>query len=336
MKLRLGVVGTGEAWEKRYRPALRALGDRFELRAVCEPVALRATQVAREFNAAAVDGFRTLARREDVDAVLVLSRHWFGCLPILAACDAGKAIYCCDGLAPDLLGAGQLKQRIESAGVAFMAEFPRRHAPATLRLKELIATRLGAPRLLFAHLRKPVNPPTRNGRTLPVGVAQDLAELVDWCRYVVDRDPTSIVASSHDAQPGNFDGDYHAFSLEFAQEGQPKNTALAQISCGNYLASSWPEAISFRPPAALQVACEHGIAFVDLPSTVVWFDSAGRHMESLDSERPVGETLLLGFYRQVTSLVRNSSGLDDAYRATAVLSAARASILEGRRVPLEF
>ena len=33
-----------------------------------------------------------------------------------------------------------------ASGVAFMAEFPRRLFPATLRLKELIATRLGKPR----------------------------------------------------------------------------------------------------------------------------------------------------------------------------------------------
>ena len=38
MKLRVGVVGLGTAWEKRYRTALRALSDRYEVRAVCEPV----------------------------------------------------------------------------------------------------------------------------------------------------------------------------------------------------------------------------------------------------------------------------------------------------------
>ena len=63
------------------------------------------------------------------------------------------------------------------------------------------------------------------------------------------------------------------------------------------------------------MACERGVAFVDLPSTIIWFDGAGRHMESLDTERPVGEQLLLHFYRSVTSLVRNTSSLEDAYRA---------------------
>ena len=47
-------LGLGRAWESRHRSALRALSDRFEVRAVCEQVAVRAEQAAREFNAVAV------------------------------------------------------------------------------------------------------------------------------------------------------------------------------------------------------------------------------------------------------------------------------------------
>ena len=43
MRLRVGLIGLGRAWENRHRPALCALADRFEVRAVCEQVALRAT-----------------------------------------------------------------------------------------------------------------------------------------------------------------------------------------------------------------------------------------------------------------------------------------------------
>ena len=38
-------------------------------------------------------------------------------------------------------------------------------------------------------------------------------------------------------------------------------------------------------------------------------------MESLEHERPVGEHLLTQFHRAVTSLVRKTCDLDDAYRA---------------------
>ena len=95
----------------------------------------------------------------------------------------------------------------------------------------------------------------------------------------------------------------------------------------------WEEAITYRPLAALQVRAK-GIAFVDLPTTLVWFDEAGRHQESLDSERPIGEQLLTHFYRSVTSLVRRTSDLEDAYRAIRVIQAARQSHAEGRRIEL--
>src|SRR4029079_5533134 len=86
------------------------------------------------------------------------------------------------------------------------------------------------------------------------------------------------------------------------------------------------------PPAALQVCCERGVAFIDLPSTLVWFDAAGRHMESLDSELAVGERLLMHFYRAVTSLVRKTDDVEDAYRALSIVLAARQSFDTGKRV----
>ena len=109
---------------------------------------------------------------------------------------------------------------------------------------------------------------------------------------------------------------------------------MAQISCGRYIPADWQEAITYRPLAALQVSCERGIAFVDLPSTLVWFDEAGRHQESLDAERPVAEQLLTQFHRAVTSLVRKTSDLEDAYRALWIVEEARRSYREGRRVEL--
>jgi predicted dehydrogenase len=154
-----------------------------------------------------------------------------------------------------------------------------------------------------------------------------LIELIDWCRYVVGTEPTSVMGVRHFG-PGHLDEDYEMMSLDFSNPGELGQGPLAQISCGHYMPGAWPEAVSYRPPAGLQVACERGIAFIDLPSTLVWFDAAGRHQESLDSERPVGEQLL-------TSLVRKIGDLEDAYRALNVLLAARASFAEARRVQID-
>lgn len=346
MKLRVGLVGLGDAWQQRHAPALRALADRFEVRAVCEQVGHWAEQAAAEFSAAAVDGYRALARREDLDAVLILSPQWYGALPILAACASGKAVYCAAGLDLTPEDARLIKQRVEQTGVAFVAEFPRRHAPATLRLRELIATRLGTPRLLFCHQRAATE--TRrshpSGRLPQSSSIRELIELVDWCRYVVGREATWVTGLMHsggfpsvgheDVAPDGSSGeeDYEMLSLDFSEPGRPGTGAVAQISVGRYIPAGWQEAITYRPLAALQVSCREGIAFLDLPATLVWFDEAGRHQESLDAERPVGEQLLAQFHLAATSRCRKTSDLDDAYRALTIVQQARKSHAEGRRI----
>lgn len=338
MKLRVGIIGLGEAWDSRHRPALRTLSDRFEVRAVCCEVAHLAEQAARDFGAAEVDGFRALCAREDVDAIMILAPEWYGPLPVMAACDFGKSVYCGAALDfDDPSQARQLRERVEQAGTAFMAEFPRRLAPATIRLKELIATRLGAPKLLFCHRRSSIDPgasPLRRGRNCPT-MLREMIEQVDWCRYVIGGNPTSVVGIEHGTLDTTDGDDYRMMSLDFSAAGKLGEGPIAQISCGRYMPGAWPEAASFRPPAALQVCCERGIAFIDLPATLVWFDAAGRHMESLDSERPIGERLLMHFYRAVTSLVRRTDDLEDAYRALATVLAARQSFDTGRRMYLD-
>jgi predicted dehydrogenase len=217
-----------------------------------------------------------------------------------------------------------------------MSEFPRRHAPATLRLKELIATELGTPRLLFCHQRSPAKTRANHLPTWPPRPAtgSDLVELVDWCSYVVGWAPTAVTGLMHKRGSPTGEEDYQMMSLDFSDPKYPGTGPVAQISCGQYIPAPWREAITYRPLAALQVSCDRGIAFIDLPATLVWFDDAGRHQESLESERPVGEQLLTHFFRAVTSLVRKASDLEEAYRALWVVQQARRSHLEGRRIGL--
>jgi predicted dehydrogenase len=326
MKLRIGLIGLGEAWQTRHRPALRMLHDRFDVRAVFTAVGKLGENCAREFQADLMDGYRAMVSRCDIDAVMVLQRSWHGWLPILAASEAGKAIYWAGDLDIDPVQDEHVRQAIERSGVAFMAEFPRRLAPATLRLRELMATRLGPPQLLFCHRR--IQNEAQSKSVLADRMRSEFIELIDWCRYVVNREPSSVTSSSNG--PEN-DIRYRCVSLAFPETSRGP-AVTAQISCGSYIRSNWHEAVGFRPPSAMQICCERGIAFLDLPANLVWFDDAGRHMESLETELPVGEQLLRQFHRTVTSLVRNMSDLNDAYRAAEVYSAAIESERAGRRV----
>ncbi len=338
MKLRLGLIGQGREWQSRYQPALRMMQDRFEVRAVYHSIAALADPVAREFRAEVVLGFRSLLQRDDIDAVLFLESDWYGSAPILAACDAGKAVYCGAEVDFDELEMCELRQRVDEAGIAMMTEFPRRFAPATLRLKELIATRLGRPRLLFCHRRLSCEAGKTPRAALPLEVRskRELLELVDWCSYIVGEPGAWVQAIRHPSLHDQDESDYQVLSLGFGNPNRPDPEVLAQISCGAYIPTAWHEAIAYRPPAAIQVCCEKGLAFVDLPSTLVWFDDAGRHQESLESENPVGQQLLTQFYRAVTSLVRKVGGLDDTLCAQGILRRAEESMRSGTRQPLEF
>ncbi len=336
MKLRVGLIGLGDAWQQLHAPALRILSDRFDVRAVCDQVCHRAQQAASEFGASAVDGYRALVRREDIDAILILAPQWYGTLPILAACEAGKAIYCAAGLDLEPDEARLVKQRVEQTGIAFVAEFPCRQAPATIRLKELIATRLGSSRLLFCHRRIAV-PSAKchlTGCSLQHLAIRDLIELVDWCRYVVDCEPTWVTGLMHLGDDDMPCEDYQMMTLDFSERAKPGTGPVAQISCGRYIPADWKEAIGYRPLADLQIACQNGTAFVDLPASLVWFDDAGRHQESLGGERPVGEQLLNHFHRAVTSLLRRACDLEDAYRALWIVQQARRSHELGQRIEL--
>ena len=337
MKLQIGLIGLGDAWETRHRPALRVLQERFDVRAVYGPVAKLAESCAAEFQADAIDGYRALVSRCDIDAVMILERSWLGWLPMLAACQAGKSIYWASDLDFDPQRDAKVRQAVVDSGVAFMAEFPRRFAPATLRLRELIATQLGAPRLVFCHRRLTNPEPKGRDGCVTDPSHRELVEAIDWCRYVVGREPATVTSTGYGQGPQPSDPqqpskpDYQGLSLQFAAtERQP--AVVAQITCGSYIPATWHEAASFRPPSEMQVCCERGVAFIDLPNSLVWFDDAGRHMESLDLETPVGEQLLSQFHRTVTSLVRHLKDLDDAYQAASILAAAHRSHVEGRRI----
>jgi len=337
MRLRLGLVGLGDAWEKRHRPALRALADRLEVRAVCDPVARRAEMTASQFGATPVDGFEALVRREDVDALLILSAGWFGPLPVLAACEAGKAVYLGSGWDLKSDDARKIKRRVEELGIACMTELPRRQSPATVRLKELMATALGAARLLFCHQRLPLSTkgPTSPKRAGPRSMLRELVELVDWCRYVVGSEPRWVTGMTRHRAGDGREEDYRMMSLDFSEGDKPGTGPAAQISCGRYVPAEWAEAVTYRPLAAMQISCDRGIAFVDLPASLVWFDAAGRHQESLENERPVGEQLLAQFHRIATGACPNHApGLDDVHRALSIVEQAGKSHRKGRRTAL--
>ena len=340
MKLRVGVVGLGQTWESRHAPALRALADRFEVRAFCDPVAHRAAEIARRWPARTCDGFRSLASSGDIDAILLLSARWYGALPILAACDAGKAIYCSAALDLETHEADEVRRRVQTGGrgVHGGVSLPAGSGDVAAQGADGDAAWVAAAVVLQSsvHVAR-----AEDARSFYTSDMRQLIEMVDWCRDVVGIEASSVVGASHTSAPRGAaerhemgPNDYQVMTLDFSPAGEVGTGPVAQIACGSYVAPQWREAAAFRRPADLQVVCQRGIAFLDLPHTLVWFDEAGQHSELLDHDRPVGEQLFMHFHRHVGSLVLKTSSLDDAYRALAIVNRAQESYSQGCRLEL--
>lgn len=347
-RLRVGIIGLGEQWERHYAPALRATQDRFEIRAVCDQIGERAARVAQEFGVSTSSSFRLLAQREDIDAILILAPQWYAELAILAAYENMKPVYF-GQLPHDQSRTRRLLESAAKAGIPCMAELKRRHAPATIRLKELIATRLGPPRLLFCRYDQFHQAETGREYNDTNKKQSEMVEMVDWCRYIVGRDPTTVTGFFHYneytsetvsrlTQKDDVIGasDYGVITLDFSVhlQGIKKIGPSAQIELGVYISNDWNEAMTYRAPTVLKAVCRDGIAMIDPPYNLVWFDSAGRHQESLEADRPVDEQLLIQFHHLTTGTCRGSCDLTDAFQALRIVDLAKISHETGRRIRL--
>lgn len=314
-RLRVGVIGLGRLWETRHKPSLARLEDRFRITAVYDTVYRRAELEAAQIGCTACEGLSALVERPDVDVVYVLSRQWFGLHPIHLACAARKPVYCALPLASDLAELELLTKLVEQSGIVFMPEFARRCYPATLRLKELLATQLGPPRLIIGHSRLyGFDRYAMPGPTTQIAPAPLLIDpgsyLLDWCCFVFQTHPHSLQGTKcyvittpdrPDPEP-----DFESFTAVFS------GGATAQISFGRYHREAWGDASRFLPQPGFQILAERGAAWLEMPEKILWSNSAGSKEERLSLEPTVGDVLNDQFHR----LVRGDHSLAPTIRDT--------------------
>jgi predicted dehydrogenase len=332
VRLRVGVIGLGRLWETRHKPSLARLDDRFRVTAIYDQVYRRAEIEAAQIGCAACEGLSALVERPDVDVIYLLSRQWFGLHPIGLACAAGKAVYCALPLTDDLAEVEALATRIDQSGIAFMPEFARRCYPATLRLKELLATHLGAPRLIVGHSRLfGFDRYALPGPTTQIAPAPLLIDpgsfLLDWCCFVLQSHPGSLKgfqcrvmqsAGVPDQEP-----DFETFVGAFPQG------VTAHISYGRYHRGPWGEASRFLPPPGFQVFAERGAAWLEMPEKIQWSNAAGSQEERLALEPTVGDVLNDQFHRLVRGDLSLAPTMREALEIARLVDSLRRGQFEG-------
>jgi predicted dehydrogenase len=329
------VIGLGRLWEARHKPALLRLRDRFHVTAVYDQVMRRAEIEAAHLGCAAAEGLVALVERPDVDVVYVLTPQWFGLYPIELACAAGKPIYCALPLASEPRELESLTALVESSGVPFMPEFARRFYPATLRLRELLATTLGRPRLilgqnrLFGFDRYGQPGPTTQMAPAPLRIDPG-SFLLDWCCFLFQAQPCAVHGHAGVVMPSASEGetpsDFESFVVEYEGGG------MAQVTFGRYHRVPWGDASRFLPQSGFQVYAERGAAWLELPDRIQWSDAQGTYEERLPLEPSVGDVLNEQFHRLVRGDQSLAPTIFDALAIARRVDDLSLSQREGRKV----
>lgn len=140
-KIRLGVIGTGLAWERLHYPALLELGDLFEIVALANRTKADAENFARTIGLDVknvYDDYKELLKREDIDAVDILVPIQYNYIVSEDAASAGKSFICEKPLAPDMEQAKKYLELSKKYNVKILIAENYRYNEEHDRIKELI------------------------------------------------------------------------------------------------------------------------------------------------------------------------------------------------------
>lgn len=290
--LHLGIIGLGPQWETHYQPALARLARRIRITAVYDPAAPRAARVADELQAKHSPGLRALLTRTDVHAALVLDNAWHGLAPLRFALDSRKPLYVALPLSTPHAVLADLSGKAAAHGVLITPELRLRAAPATTRIHELAASRLGP----VIHVALSIAPD-------PADPLASLVQAIDWCSELVRWIPGGVSIQRLPAGGANV-------SIPFRRADRRGGPASATIRL-----------LAAEPPGlSAHIVCRQGAVQLTGPADLRWQADDEAVCEPVELERSDVETLIDHFARRVAGGLVPVPGLDDVCRILELLT----------------
>jgi predicted dehydrogenase len=283
--LPLGLIGLGPHWQCLYKPALQRLRPRLGIQAVFTPIASQALGCCQEWECDLQESLGSLVECRAVQAIVVLDASWFGSVPVEFACRLGKPVLLSDSpgpLTPELLEVASL---VEESGTTVVPDLLHRHSPATTRLRELLATRLGKPRAIECDLR--VGPAGR----LPGFLADPWAVAIDWCHAITGTLPIRVEPA--EGLPGQA-----CVAVQFGPFADRSLPPLARINLVP-IAEGATVSTGVTPVIRARVVCERGVAELRGDDQISWQSGGSQADERLGGERSAVELVLDLFARRV-------------------------------------
>ena len=145
--LRLGVIGPGLIWSRSHEPALKRLGDTFQIAAFCASSERRREEIAQAYPGAPFEtDYHAFVRRADLDGVIVLTPIPLNAPVALEALRAGKHVFLEKPMARTLEEGEALLQQAERSGQRLVVLEQDGYRQSWRRVRELLhAPELGQP-----------------------------------------------------------------------------------------------------------------------------------------------------------------------------------------------
>jgi predicted dehydrogenase len=218
-KLRIGLLGAGSFATSTLLPAIKKVSS-VNLRGVCTATGSHSRFAAEKFGFAyCTTSEDEIFRDEQINAVVIATRHHLHAPQVLAALGAGKNVFCEKPLClsePELIDIVR-SYVLERAGQQLMVGFNRRFAPMVIEMKNSFSS---TDEPLAMHYRVNagfvprdhwVNDPEQGGGR----ILGEVCHFVDLLSFLAGSSPTQVDARRL-ANPGQYAGDNVIVSLSFA------------------------------------------------------------------------------------------------------------------------
>jgi myo-inositol 2-dehydrogenase/D-chiro-inositol 1-dehydrogenase len=188
---RIALVGVGRIGRLHAANVARVTG--LELVAASDPD----PEAARSLGCEAVEDWRELVGRTDVDAVALCSPTALHAEQVAACADAGKHVFCEKPLASDLAAADRALEAVEAAGVLLQVGYNRRFDRSYAAVRDAVASgRIGRPVIVRVTARDP-EPPSRSyleGRAANALFVDTTSHDLDLVRFVTGEEIVEVSA----------------------------------------------------------------------------------------------------------------------------------------------
>lgn len=309
--LRIGVLGASPGSRVDLLPALR---QQRRIRITClHSFAVDVGEkLAHEVGARLVTGVDALARREDVDALVVdpcwsgwevltlISRHH---KPTLIVTDGFS-----DAAYLNIQRVAGVSTGAAEQGTLLMPGLRNRWHPVTIRLRELIATSLGAVEELV--LTGP-----------PVSLAsRSCAERIDWCYALIQSAVTGVAVTRSSDQESVI------LRIQFRRrraDGTPISATLPVVL------NAPPSTGNEAAPLRAVLTCRSGLVEIQDQDRLVYRVRGASREESLQEDRPCTELMVDLFARRALGGLVPVPDLNDVKTSLRIVEAAQRSLAAG-------